>query len=245
MLAYKGFNKDLICTLGKGQYQYEIGKTFKESKAKCVAAGLHCAEYPADCFTYYPIGNGNRYFLVEAGGHIDEDARDSKIACTEMTLLQELTIQDMMYATIEYLFAHPHRPFEHRSEGVVVAKDEAKLTKNGGFCIAFGKDPRVMATVDNGMMVLLTADDNGEVAGAKLLKVGVNGVKKNTWYTNAKEWTKKVVKPSAHTMGADTCVTCGEPIPEGRHVCPNCEAKYEKENDREPAIQKSRRRKAD
>ena len=126
-----------------------------------------------------------------------------------------------------------------------MAKDEAELTKNGGFCIAFGKNPRVMATADNGMMVLLTADDNGEVAGAKLLKVGVNGVEKNTWYTNAKEWTKKVVKPSAHTMGADTCVTCGEPIPEGRHVCPNCEAKHEKENDREPAIQRSRRRKAD
>ena len=25
----------------------------------------------------------------------------------------------------------------------------------------------------------------------------------------------------------ETCVICGEPIPEGRQVCPNCEKQYE------------------
>lgn len=236
MLAYKGFNQDLTCTLGSGRYQYKVGKTFKTTKAKCVSTGLHCAEYPPDCFSYYPMGNGNRYFLVEAGGHIDEDAHDSKIACTEMTLLEELSIQDMMYATVEYIFAHPQRDFKHKSSGIVVNPDEAILDKDGGFCIAVGKNPRVTSKVDEGIMVLLTQNDDGEIAGAKLLKVGVNGVEKDTWYTNAKEWTKKVVKPSLNTMGADTCVTCGEPIPEGRHVCPICEAKYEKENDRRAAL---------
>lgn len=27
----------------------------------------------------------------------------------------------------------------------------------------------------------------------------------------------------------ETCVICGEPIPEGRMVCPKCEKKYEEE----------------
>lgn len=28
-----------------------------------------------------------------------------------------------------------------------------------------------------------------------------------------------------HMEGVDRCVICGEEIPEGRHVCPRCEAK--------------------
>ena len=36
MRAYKGFNKDLVCTMGKGQYQYEVWKTYKEDVAKCL-----------------------------------------------------------------------------------------------------------------------------------------------------------------------------------------------------------------
>ena len=31
MIAYKGFNKDLTCTMGKGSFQYEVGKTYKDS----------------------------------------------------------------------------------------------------------------------------------------------------------------------------------------------------------------------
>ncbi|MCF2705578.1 hypothetical protein I6E91_27085, partial [Enterocloster clostridioformis] len=49
MLAYKGFNADLTCTCGKGRFQYEIGKTIKESKSKCQNSGAHCAEYPLEC----------------------------------------------------------------------------------------------------------------------------------------------------------------------------------------------------
>ena len=92
MLAYKGFNADLTCTCGRGTFQYEIGKTIKESKSKCRNSGAHCAEYPLECLRWYPLGCGNRYFLVEASGSLDElGGTDTQLACTEITLLKELS----------------------------------------------------------------------------------------------------------------------------------------------------------
>ena len=70
MRAYKGFNKDLVCTMGKGQYQYEVGKTYKEDVAKCANTGFHCVDIRRhkvicdfDCTAYdtafaTPIGTG-------------------------------------------------------------------------------------------------------------------------------------------------------------------------------------------
>ena len=48
MIAYKGFNKDLTCTKGKGVFQYEPGKKYVEEKAKCARTGFHAATNPLD-----------------------------------------------------------------------------------------------------------------------------------------------------------------------------------------------------
>lgn len=32
--------------------------------------------------------------------------------------------------------------------------------------------------------------------------------------------------PTSQISNAETCVACGEVIPEGRQVCPNCERKF-------------------
>ena len=49
MLAYKGFDKGLICR----DYQFNPGLNVTE-KANCAKNGFHCAENPLDCFNYYP-----------------------------------------------------------------------------------------------------------------------------------------------------------------------------------------------
>ena len=78
MIAYKGFNKDLACTLGKGTFQYVVGKTYREDAAKCVKTGFHCVEEPIEVLRWYS-GNTARYCIVEAKGDINEDGND-KIA---------------------------------------------------------------------------------------------------------------------------------------------------------------------
>ena len=53
MIAYKGFNGDLTCTLGKGRFQYEVGRTYKENEAKCARNGFHCVEEPVEVLSRY------------------------------------------------------------------------------------------------------------------------------------------------------------------------------------------------
>lgn len=34
-----------------------------------------------------------------------------------------------------------------------------------------------------------------------------------------------------HVIECNVCVICGEPIPEGRIICPNCEKEYNHDED--------------
>lgn len=76
MIAYKGFRPGLIC---RG-YQFVMGLNTTE-KANCRENGFHCAEDPLDCLSYYSSLEHSEYYIVNAGGDIDEDEHDSKIAC--------------------------------------------------------------------------------------------------------------------------------------------------------------------
>ena len=71
MRVYKGFNKKIQAKHGKGTFQYEKGKTYKEEKSKTRSTGFHAAEYILDCLQWYPIDGKNKFFLCEAGGSID------------------------------------------------------------------------------------------------------------------------------------------------------------------------------
>lgn len=58
--------------MGKGRFQYEVGKTYKEDSAKCANTGFHCCEEPIEVLSWYS-GVNDRYCIVEAGGDVHED----------------------------------------------------------------------------------------------------------------------------------------------------------------------------
>ena len=68
MIAYKGFGPGLIC---RG-YRFQMGKNVTE-QANCAENGFHCAENPLDCLYYYSDMKQFEYYLVDAGGDVDED----------------------------------------------------------------------------------------------------------------------------------------------------------------------------
>lgn len=105
MIAYKGFNKDLTCTRGKGTYQYEIGKKYVEDKAQCASTGFHCCEEPIEVLTWYPQIEA-RYCMVEAGGDIHEDGTN-KISCTEMTIIKEISLELLGGLECKWIMNHP------------------------------------------------------------------------------------------------------------------------------------------
>lgn len=61
--GYKATDKDMKC---RG-YQFELGKMFThEGELIGCKSGFHFCPELGDCFRYYQIGNGNRYFKVRA-----------------------------------------------------------------------------------------------------------------------------------------------------------------------------------
>ena len=96
MKAYKGFDKDLKC---RG-FQYKVGETYTEDEAVMCEKGFHACEDPLDVFNYYPPAN-SRYCEVELEEVSPETADDSKRVANEITIVKELTLNELIAAAIE------------------------------------------------------------------------------------------------------------------------------------------------
>ena len=106
MRAYKGFHKDLNCTMGKGVFYYEPGKWYSEQEARCADTGFHATDNPLEVLRWYS-GEDDRYFAVELRGNIDEDGYGSRIAAPEIMLVKELTIDDLYRLGVLWMSKHP------------------------------------------------------------------------------------------------------------------------------------------
>lgn len=132
MRAFKAFNKNMTCTLGKGTYQYEEGKTYREDKAQAHETGFHCASYILDCFSYYSKSSSTIVCPVEASGDIDEDGSNTKISCTVMTIGKRMSCEEIVFEAIRYIAKHPRFKDKHIHENK--GRDEY-------FCIVRGTNP--------------------------------------------------------------------------------------------------------
>lgn len=183
MRAYKGFNENLACTCGKGIFYYQPGATYREKDSKTASTGFHSAENPADCFTWYSPNGSNRFFLVEAGGSIDEGIDDTKIASTELTLVKELNLKQMTLACMIYMAKHPTRKWKcFGSHHKIDEQAEVAL----GIAIGRGEKPKAKAK--SGCIGLML-ERNGVVMQAKAAMVDGKNIKSNKWYTITEEGT--------------------------------------------------------
>lgn len=170
MIAYKAFEPNLVC---RG-YQFSMGLNTTE-KANCAANGFHCAENPLDCLTYYSNTDHAEYFLVKTGGDIDEDGCDSKIACTELTIIKKLTLEEFFLHGLAYMVDRPRRAWSSH-----VQKDHAKAC--GGYAVVRGIDP-----VAQGNLGDILAFAKEDASGCKISQVAltrVDGAKilPGVWY---------------------------------------------------------------
>lgn len=178
MIAYKGFNEDMTCTLGHGKYQYVIGETVQEESSKCARAGLHCAENPLDCLDYYHLGGNNRYCLVEAMGSLDEDAIDSKISCTKMRIVRELNLKQLCSAAMAYMMQHPGRKWIKSGPLLEVKYMEAA---GAGRCNSHSPRGKSPGAGKEGAAVGILKEKDGFFLAAKVGIVGVD-IQPDTWY---------------------------------------------------------------
>ena len=179
MIAYKGFTKDLRATLGRGR-KYTPNELVVEESSKCFRNGLHCAENPLDCFDYYKLSENNVFWLVEAGGSIDEDGTDTKIACTELKLIKELSVKELAGYAMTYIIKHPLRDWQRNNSSCAVLPDKA-VGSRWKIAIARGEHPKVKGTT--GAALGMIREENGIITAARLIEI--DGVKyhPNRWYT--------------------------------------------------------------
>jgi len=76
-------------------------------KANCRSNGFHCAENPLDCLSYYSDMDKSEYYIVDAGGDIDEDGNDTKIACTDLNIIKQLTKKEFFLHGLVYPLSFP------------------------------------------------------------------------------------------------------------------------------------------
>ena len=162
MIAYKGFNKDLVCIMGKGRFQYEVGKTYKEDKAHCVSTGFHCVEEPIEVLRWYR-DKDSRYCIVNAGGDIHEDG-DDKISCTELTILQEITLQQLGALECQWQQLHPEREYSGR-----VKKDVGTVDK--GIVVVRGKHPKAAGALGTTIFLLKETKQGREIQEVGIFEI--------------------------------------------------------------------------
>lgn len=161
MIAYKGFNKDLTCTLGKGSFKYEVGKAYKEDKAQCANTGFHCVEEPIEVLSWYRNG---RYCIVEAVGDVHEDGME-RISCTEMKILKEVSLEQLGALECEWIMQHPDR-----KESRHIQKDIGRAEKNG-IAIVRGKSPKAAGEIGSTIFLLREGKGTKEIVEAGAYKI--------------------------------------------------------------------------
>lgn len=180
MIAYKGFTKDLTARLGSGNYQFEPGKTYTEESSKTVRSGFHCCENPFECLAYYSLDGENRFFMVEAAGSIDEDDSE-RIACTEITLLKELSVLEFALEGMKYIVRHPDREgwvCHHRE--AKVQQDTAEAMGVNHIAIARGENPKVKG-VEGSVLGIIREKQGVGIMDAKIFICNVG--KADKWLT--------------------------------------------------------------
>lgn len=174
MLAFKGFAKDMTARLGKGTYQFTIGKTEEESEARCSRTGFHCAEDPLDALGYYS-GDSDRYCIVQADGDIHEDACGTRISCTRITPVKEISRKELALHACNFMYKHPERKW---NTWVQHNKGQA----DNYFAIVRGKNPAAKGKMGTLLLLLQEEEGSCEIISIAALEIDGEQYKENTYY---------------------------------------------------------------
>ena len=171
MIAYKGFNKCLQCTLGKGIFQYVIGESYEEQEANCARNGFHYVEEPIRVLDWYKDG---RWCMVNVQD-VHEDGTD-KGSAKRMTIIKELTLKQLIAHEAAWIMKHPERRCSER-----VMKEKGKAEENGAVIIR-GKNPKGRGEL--GSLIMLVKEAKGSSHIEKIVAYEIDGKerKPGVWY---------------------------------------------------------------
>ena len=159
---YKGFDREFKC---RG-FQFEVGKTYEESKASLCSSGFHACENPVDVLSYYPPCT-SRYAIVELEGVSEQREKDSKVCATKITIVRELSIKEYVAECAKWFSS---QKFEGQSSG-----NYGHAQSSGYYSVAVSLGRFGTAMADGKSKFIVLADwRNGELVDVKVGRVGDN-----------------------------------------------------------------------
>lgn len=179
MLAYKGFNKNLTCTMGRGTFQYEQGIWYTEENAKCASTGFHATDNPLDVLSYYNKDD-DRYFIVALGGNIDEDGVHSRISAPRIKLVKEITKEELYHEGVIWMSEHPKAPLAGE-----VKKDSGDA-EGAGVVIVRGKKPKAKGMVGD-RLYMVKEDKEGMIVEIGMYQVDGKSILPGIYYNERGE----------------------------------------------------------
>ena len=176
--AYKMFNKDLTCTLGRGTFQYQPGVWYEEldKEANCRKNGFHVAKNPLDCLSYYHSFEKAQCWIVEIAGDMDEGSCDSQVSAQKIRLVKRLSLSEFVARACMYIMEHPTLAYNYH-----VTEDKAVADGNH-FAIAVGEEPKARGKTGDILGILRTYPDNMEIAEATCFEIDGEEYLPDVWY---------------------------------------------------------------
>src|SRR6185312_9749847 len=110
VIAFKGFDKNLVCNPKGKPFQYEIGKTYEHKGAVSACnSGFHaCQQHPLSVLSFYGLKDGNRYAIVEQSGEMAHEK--DKTASQIITIKAEIKVSGLIKAAVEWTMAKAAKP---------------------------------------------------------------------------------------------------------------------------------------
>ena len=162
IIAYQAMDKNMMCR-GK---QYEVGKTYHEDEANCCHAGMHACENPLDVLHYYPLKDSPRFFEVECGGNVDKSREDSKLACTDLTVIGEVIFAGLVKATVNAVFnrVKGKYPFSSGYYSTAGSSGDCSTAGSSGYCSTAGSSGDCSTAAATGAYCIAKADGKDSIA---------------------------------------------------------------------------------
>ena len=110
-----------------------------------------------------------------AGGDVDEDEYDSKVSCTELTILKQLSRKDFFMFALAYMCDHPLEKWNKR------VNKEHGIAENG-FAVVRGIDPRAKGKRGDILALAKESPDGSKILQIGLATVDGKSILANTWY---------------------------------------------------------------
>lgn len=174
MIAYKGFHKNLTCTMGKGSFQYRPRIWYEESEANCGENGFHATDNPLDVLFYYNADD-DRYFIVDVQGNIDEDGTNSRISAPKIKLIKELTKEQLYREGVIWMSLHPKAPWAR-----IVERETGDAGGHGNIVVR-GRGPKAKGKIGD-WLYLIKEDSQGNITEIGAYKVDGENYLPNIFY---------------------------------------------------------------